>query len=77
MIAEASPRAQTEDLANGLPDDLEPSADSARMLRMSRQSWHKNRALADDPLPAIRLGRRWFASRSEVLRWVARRSGRA
>ncbi|WP_337177681.1 helix-turn-helix domain-containing protein [Paludisphaera sp.] len=57
-----------------LPADLEPSASISRMLRMSLATFHNHRQAAVDPLPAYRLGNRWFASRREVLAWVERRS---
>jgi len=70
MICDSVAHVQTDEL----PDDLEPSKKSAKMLRMSLQSWHRNRLREVDPLPAYRLGGRWHASRAEVIEWVARRS---
>jgi hypothetical protein len=70
MIADEPAHVQTIKL----PDDLEPLVSIAKMLRMSHQAAHRHLLCGADPLPAYRLGGRWFASRSEVLAWVARRS---
>jgi hypothetical protein len=62
------------DHVDELPDDLESAPKSAKLLRMSLQAWHRWRMHPTSPLPCYRLGGRWFASRAEILGWVAARS---
>jgi hypothetical protein len=70
MICDSVAHVQTDDL----PGDLESAPKSAKLLRMSLQAWHRWRMHPTSPLPCYRLGGRWFASRAEILAWVAARS---
>jgi hypothetical protein len=75
MLSETSTRANV-DILDDLPNDLETAPASAKFLHMSEMTWHRHRQDERDPLPCYRLGCRWFASRREILAWVARRSNR-
>lgn len=62
------------ELNDELPADREPASRSAQWLGICLKSWHRWRLDPLNPLPAFRIGGRWYASRSEVLDWIDRRS---
>lgn len=57
-----------------LPRDGVPASDFARQHGFSLQSLHRWRLQPVDPLPAMKVGGRWWVSEAEFAEWVQARS---